>query len=238
MRTNTITISIIAFTVTGAFAQSGSLKGKGQADKKEKLIYAADFRKEIDTSEWIAEIEPQPGSSIYAGDGKLMIDTKGGVTVWLKKRLKGNIQIEYERTVLMGGNKNDRLSDLNQFWMAEDPRNPKLFARNGAFAQYDSLRLYYVGMGGNENTTTRFRKYQGNGDKVLLQEYNDEGHLLKAGRKYSIKIIVSNGTTSFWVDDECYFTYIDPDPLREGYFGFRSVHSRQAIEGFKIYQLP
>jgi hypothetical protein len=237
MKKNVIIMALLVFMATGAFAQSGSLKRKGKAEKGE-LIYAADFKKAIDTNEWIAEIEPQSGSSIYAGDGKLVIDTKGGVTVWLNRRLKGNIQIEYERTVLMDGNANDRLSDLNQFWMAEDPRNPKLFTRNGAFAQYDSLRLYYVGMGGNENTTTRFRKYQGNGDKVVLQEYKDEDHLLKAGRKYSIKIIVSKGTTSFWVDDECYFTYTDPDPLREGYFGFRSVHSRQAIEGFKIYQLP
>jgi hypothetical protein len=70
-----------------------------------------------------------------------------------------------------------------------------------------------------------------------LQEYKDESHLLKAGKEYLIKIIVSDGMSSFWVDDVCYFTYVDPDPLREGYFGFRAVHSRQAIEDFKIYQL-
>jgi rhamnogalacturonan endolyase len=220
------------------FAQSDSPRVIGEAGKKNKLIYAADFTKAIDTSEWVAEIEPQPGSTVYAKDGKLLIDTKGGVTVWLKKRLTGSIQIEYKRTVLVEGSINDRLSDLNQFWMAEDPRNSKLFNRSGEFAQYDSLRLYYVGMGGNSNTTTRFRKYRGNGEKILLQEYKDAGHLLKAGKKYLIKIIVGDGISSFWVDDVCYFTYVDLDPLREGYFGFRAVHSRQVIEDFKIYQLP
>lgn len=238
MKTNTIITAIVIFTITRVIAQPGSPKVNGQADKKSKLIYAADFAEEIDTSEWIAEIEPQPGSSVYAKDGKLMIDTKGGVTVWLKKRLTGNIQIEYKRTVQVDGNINDRLSDLNQFWMAEDPRNSKLFNRSGEFAQYDSLRLYYVGMGGNSNTTTRFRKYQGNGEKILLQEYTDADHLLKAGKKYLIRIIVSDSKSSFWVDDVCYFTYVDPDPLLGGYFGIRAVHSRQAIEDFKIYQLP
>jgi hypothetical protein len=236
-KTNIITTAIITFTIVGVFAQKGSPEANGQTNEKRKLFYAADFTKAIDTSEWVAEIEPQPSSSVYAKDGKLLMDTKGGVTVWLKKRLRGNIQIEYKRTVLVEGNSNDRLSDLNQFWMAEDPRNSNLFGRTGVFAQYDSLRLYYVGMGGNSNTTTRFRKYQGTGEKTLLQEYKDESHLLKAGKEYLIKIIVSDGMSSFWVDDVCYFTYVDPDPLREGYFGFRAVHSRQAIEDFKIYQL-
>lgn len=69
----------------------------------------------------------------------------------------------------MNGGKNDRISDLNQFWMANDPNNYNLFTRNGVFEAYDSLQLYYVGMGGNSNTTTQLRKYRGNGQRVLLQ---------------------------------------------------------------------
>lgn len=238
MRKNIIGILVASLMMTAVCAQPGTHKVNDDTDKKRKLIYAADFNKRIDTNEWISEMEPGPGSSVYTKDGKLLLDTRGGVTVWLNKKLKGNIQIEYKRTVLMEGKSNDRLSDLNQFWMAQDPRNAKLFTRSGVFVQYDSLRLYYVGMGGNDNTTTRFRKYLGNGEKTLLQEYKDEAHLLKAGKKYAVKIIMKDGVTGFWVDDECYFTYADPEPLREGYFGFRSVHARQAIEDFKIYQLP
>jgi hypothetical protein len=131
-KTNTITTAIVTFAIVGAFAQKGSPEVNGQTNEKRKLFYAADFTKAIDTSEWVAEIEPQPSSSVYAKDGKLLMDTKGGVTVWLKKRLRGNIQIEYKRTVLVEGNSNDRLSDLNQFWMAEDPRNSNLFGRTGS----------------------------------------------------------------------------------------------------------
>lgn len=204
----------------------------------QSLLYEADFRKRIDKTEWVIEAASGEDSIVYAKDGKLVIDSKDGIAVWLNKRLEGNIQIEYERTVLMESKKNDRLSDLNQFWMAQDPRSTNLFTRKGAFEEYDSLQLYYVGMGGNSNTTTRFRKYDGKGNRVLLQEHADANHLLKPDKKYKIKIIVQNGTTSFWVDGECYFRYADPRPLRQGYFGFRSVHSRQEVSGFRIYRLP
>jgi hypothetical protein len=237
MKRSAILIGIILLKGIGARAQSDSLAVNDLFSKKRKLIYTADFRKELDKKKWLVEMKPAPGSSVYEQDRKLIIDTKEGVTVWLTKRLKGNILIEYKRAVIMDGKENDRLSDLNQFWMATDPRNPNLFKRNGMFEEYDSLQLYYVGMGGNANTTTRFRKYQGNGEKTLLQEYTDEGHLLKAGKKYAIKIIIHNGVTSFWVDGECYFAYQDPHPLREGYFGFRSTHSRQIVEDLKIYKL-
>ena len=66
--------------------------------------------------------------------------------------------------MISAGGKNDRVSDLNCFWMARDSRNPDdLFAvhRTGKFADYNQLLCYYVGVGGNTNTTTRFRRYIG-----------------------------------------------------------------------------
>ena len=51
--------------------------------------------------------------------------------------------------------------------MASDPESPDdLWARagwrSGIFARCYTLRLYYVGYGGNHNRTTRFRRYDGN----------------------------------------------------------------------------
>ena len=92
------------------------------------------------------------------------IDVPAGCTVWLKQRLDGPVMIEYEATVLRAGGANDRVSDLNCFWMARDSRSPDdLFAtpRSGKFADYNPLKCYYVGLGGNTNTTTRFRRYVG-----------------------------------------------------------------------------
>lgn len=201
------------------------------------LIYSDNFTNPLDTSRWIVEMAPAPNSSVYTQHGKLVLDTKGGVTVWLNMSLSKNIRIEYDRKVVIAGGVNDRLSDLNNFWMARDPRNKNLFTRNGVLESYDSLQLYYVGMGGNSNRTNRFRKYEGNGERKLLQEYTDPAHLLQANKVYHITIVVKNGVTSFWVDGACYFSYKDPAPLLEGYFGFRSTKSHQEITKFRVYQL-
>lgn len=202
------------------------------------VLFKDDFEKGLDTTKWLAEIVPQPNSSVYVRTGKLFLDTKGGVTVWLNLPLSGNYVIEYDRTVLLDSGVNDRVSDLNQFWVASDIRNTNLFTRNGVLESYDSLQLYYVGMGGNTNKTTRFRKYQGTGERTLLQEYADATHLLQANKTYHVKTIVENGTTSFWIDGERYFSYTDPTPLRKGYFGLRSTKSRQAVDNLVIYALP
>lgn len=202
--------------------------------QRKKLICKDDF---IDTGKWIIEMVPTPHSSVYTDHGKLVLDTKGGVTVWLNQLLRGNILIEYKRKVVVAGKVNDRLSDLNQFWMASDPRNKQLFTRTGVLEQYDSLQLYYVGMGGNTNTTTRFRRYEGNGNRTLLQEYKDTAHLLQPNREYKITIMVKNGVSSYFVDDVPYFQFADPAPLTSGYFGFRSTWSRQEISHLRIYQL-
>ncbi|SFD89856.1 hypothetical protein SAMN05518672_103762 [Chitinophaga sp. CF118] len=218
-----IILSILfSFILLSSFAQ------------RKKLLFKDHFG---DSTKWIIEMVPGPHSSVYTDHGKLVMDTKGGVTVWLNLRLRGNIKIEYKRKVLVDGKENDRLSDLNQFWMAEDPRNQNLFTRTGVLEQYDSLQLYYVGMGGNTNSTTRFRKYEGNGTRTLLQEYKDADHLLQKGKEYKITIIVKDGVSSYWVDDVLYFKYADPVPLKSGYFGFRSTWSRQEINHLRIYQL-
>lgn len=201
----------------------------------QRLILEDDFGRGLDTSLWISEIAPEPNSSVYVQDGKLWLDTYGGVTVWLNKPLEGNIAIEYERTVVVDSGANDRLSDLNQFWMATDPSGHELFSRSGIFESYDSLSLYYVGMGGNTNTTTRFRKYEGDGSKPLLYERND--HLLEANRTYHIRTIVKDSVTTFSVDGQVIFSHHDPSPLTRGYFGFRSTWSRQCIDNVRVYQL-
>ena len=202
-----------------------------------KLICSVEFGSKLDSSRWIVEMAPGDNSSVYAQNNKLVLDTKGGVTVWLNQLLEKNIRIEYDRKVVVAGGANDRLSDLNNFWMASDPRNKKLFTRNGVLESYDSLQLYYVGMGGNSNKTTRFRKYEGTGERKLLQEFTDAAHLLQANKVYHIVIVVKNGITSYWVDGLCYFTYKDPAPLQQGYFGFRSTKSHQEVSDFKVFQL-
>lgn len=211
-------------------------QGKEEAGyKRGKLLYKDEF--DAGLKNWVVEAPTSPASKVLVEDGKLVMDVDEGTTVWLDKELSGNLLIEFNRKVIIDGGKNDRLSDLNQFWMASDPRSSDLFTRSGVFSQYDSLLLYYVGMGGNYNSTTRFRKYTGDGERVLYGEFTDKEHLLEPNKEYQIKIVMYNGLTKFFVDGEEYFSYEDPDPLTEGYFGFRTVKSRQEVDDFKVYRL-
>lgn len=243
-----ILLITVIFSMTALYSQNSKptdsvrmnqLKTIQKRKATTKLIFKSDFSKPLESKDWVTEIDSVQGhkSSVYTNKNALVLDTWGGVTVWLNKKLSGNIQIEYDRILKMGKGNNDRISDLNQFWMASDPKNDNLFTRSGEFSEYDDLNLYYVGMGGNSNTTTRFRKYLKPASKPLIKEYTDRKHLLESEKVYHIKIVVKDGTSGFWVNGECYFEYTDPAPLTSGYFGFRSTQSRQEIKNLRIYEL-
>lgn len=125
-------------------------------------LFTENFHEALNTKKWITEMEPLPNSRVFTQDNKLVLDTKGGVTVWYNQVLTGSYEILFKRKVMVANGKNDRLSDLNVFWLAKSPNNSNIFTRTGKFEDYDSLNMYYVGMGGNTNTTTRFRKYEAN----------------------------------------------------------------------------
>lgn len=191
-------------------------------------------------AQWI--VEQQPGGTVTAGDGKLIITDQGGCTVWFRAPLTAPVTISYTATVSSAG----RVSDLNCFWMASDPARPDdLFAaghaRTGKFATYDSLRTYYVGYGGNTNSTTRFRRYDGSGARPLLPEHDRAApeFLLKADQTYHITLVAgADGRVQFIRDGEVVFDWTDPQPLRRGWFGFRTVDSRIEIRDFQVRSLP
>jgi rhamnogalacturonan endolyase len=222
-----IVLALAAFGCQAA-AQCTSWGKPGQ------VVHADDFGGKLDR--WVPEYRARPGSSIGAVGGQLAIDVAGGATLWFKPKLSGNVLISYDRTVVVAGGPNDRLSDLNQFWMASDPRNANLFTRDGTFEQYDALKMYYAGIGGNTNTTTRLRKYAG-GERVLLADLGDPQHLLAPNRRYAVQVAVFEGCTRVLVDGKVYFSHFDPSPLRDGWFGFRTTHSHQLIDNFTVRRL-
>jgi rhamnogalacturonan endolyase len=215
--------------VSGAAASSECRFGERGA-----LVYQDDFEQPLNG--YRLEYAQKPGNLIANRDGRLLIDVDSGATVWLDKELSGNLSITYTRRVVVDGGKNDRLSDLNHFWMARDPANPNLFTRSGTFEEYDKLNLYYAGIGGNGNTSTRLRRY-GAGQRVLLGEHLDPVHLLAPNRDYQVEIAVFEGCTRVRVDGKDYFSYRDPQPYTRGYFGFRTTWSRQTIDNLTIHRL-
>ncbi|MBX8517723.1 hypothetical protein K5D69_23870 [Pseudomonas cichorii] len=200
------------------------------------VVVQDDFQT-FNTRLWSAETELPEQSRVWAEQGRLIMDTRAGMTVWLRQRLSGAYRIEFLRQVLVAGQANDRLSDMNVFWGAHDGEASELIERDGVLESYDSLATWYVGMGGNTNTTTRFRYYDGQGNRPLLGEKLDAAHLLEAGRIYRVRIDVTSSATRYWVDEELLFEQaLDALPAA-GYFGLRSVWSRQAISRFSVQAL-
>jgi hypothetical protein len=187
---------------------------------------------------WRVELEK--GGRVVAEGGVLIIDVPGGATVWLERELIGPVVIEYEATMISAGGPNDRVSDLNCFWMARDARSPQdLFAtpRSGRFADYDQLLCYYAGIGGNANTTTRFRRYIGEQSRrPLLPEHDlsDAKYLLEPNRPYRIRLEAVGGAIAVYRDGVKLFEMQDAEPYVRGHFGFRTVASHMRIREFRV----
>jgi hypothetical protein len=198
-----------------------------------RVLHHDDFTSDL--SNWT--VEQQPGGTVTIEDGKLVIADEGGCTVWFNQRIEAPVIITYTATV----SSQARVSDLNCFWMATDPSRPgDLLApghtRTGAFATYDTLRTDYVGYGGNTNSTTRFRRYNGDGTKPLLPEHDLSApeFLLKPDHPYRIALVVVGSRVQYQRDGELIFDFTDPEPLASGWFGFRTVQSRIEIRDFQV----
>lgn len=187
---------------------------------------------------WVIEAE-QPARVTF-GDG-IDIDTPAGLSLWWRMPLEGPVAIRFDAMAVAEGGPNDQVSDVNAFWMARDPgqADGSVFAkrRSGAFAAYDDLTTYYVGIGGNRNTTTRFRRYVGRtGDRPLLPEHDlrDASHLLVANRWTRVRLVADGGTIAVDRDGKRLFTLADPEPYRRGWFALRTTKSHLRIRNLRI----
>ena len=160
--------------------------------------------------------------------------------------MEGNVTIEYEARIVSDG----RISDLNCFWMASDPKAKDVFTnakrRGGKFVNSYTMRLYYMGFGGNYNSTTRFRCYDGDARGVedaafrpaILREYTDSSHLLRGDHWYKIRLEAINGYARFTIDGECIVDFADPIPQSKGYFGFRTTLAHAQLRNFRYSCKP
>jgi hypothetical protein len=196
---------------------------------------------------WVTEAEQPPRISFLPKDSCLDIVAPKGLTLWYKQPFEGDVTFRYEVCAVAAGDSLDRCSDLNCFWMATDPQRPdNIFARadfrGGVFAKTYSMSLYYMGFGGNSNTTTRFRKYDGNYENFsvfrkrppILKEYTDSAHLIKPNHWYSVEIIARKGVVEYWLDDRQLVNLKDVNPLTRGWFGFRTTQNHLRIRNFSV----
>jgi hypothetical protein len=127
--------------------------------------------------------------------------------------------------------------------MARDSRNKDdLFAvhRSGKFSEYNPLFTYYVGLGGNGNTTTRFRRYVGDAiDRPLLPQ-NDlhaKTDLLIPNKSQLLQLVACDNLIQYYRDGHRLFEMQDPQPYTSGWFGFRTTKSHVQFRSFKVFRL-
>ncbi len=208
----------------------GLLALDARATPPGKVLVRDDFRG-FDGRRWRVEAEKgDPREAATVKDGALLLDARGGLTVWLAQPLDGHYEIAYTCTVLDEGNPGDRVSDMNVFWQARMDR-----PRSGKLDDYDRVPMFYAGIGGNHNTTTRFRRYDGSGERILLQEYTEGPWLLRANHPYRVRIVVDGAGTRLYVDNVQYFA--SRERVGAGLFGLRTTLSRQRIADFAVYSL-
>ncbi|TWI67322.1 hypothetical protein IP91_01435 [Pseudoduganella lurida] len=209
----------------------GLLALEARAAAPGPVLFRDDFRT-FDGKRW--RVEAEAGNAAGAAtvrDGALVLDAPAGLTVWFTEPLSGHYEIAFTRTVPLTGTTGERLSDLNVFWQARPAG-----AVSGKLADYDGIPMFYAGIGGNANTTSRFRHYDGSGKRILLQEYLDAPWLLKANQPYHVRIVVDGGGTRLYVDNVPYFA--SPERLGPGLFGLRTTLSRQLVSDFTVHRLP
>lgn len=196
-----------------------------------------DFRRDL--SQWAVEAERPAKVSLR--DGILDIDAPAGITLWFRPELQAPVTIDYRVLAVAEGGPNDAVSDVNAFWMATDPAAPDGSVldrpRSGAFADYDALRTYYVGIGGNRNTTTRLRRYIGRaGDRPILPQHDrsDRAALLEPNRWTHVRLIADGRHIAVERDGKPLFALDDTEPYLHGHFGLRTTKSHLRIRDFTV----
>ncbi|MCG8580191.1 MAG: DUF1080 domain-containing protein [Bacteroidales bacterium] len=238
MRIYYLTTLLIALLSACSSNNNSKITIKG-TELYSEITYSEDFTDNM--NKWT--VEQREGGSVQIADGQMDIDDANGCTVWFNEKLKGNLIIEYDATVINKGGKNDRVSDLNCFWMATDMNNEDFFVhsdkRGGKFQNYHDLKLYYVGLGGHNNTKTRFRRYAGGGERPCLPEHDlsDEAFLITPNANNHIRIVVYNKHIQYYRNGQLIYDFEDQMPYSEGYFGIRTYKNHMTVDNFKVYSL-
>lgn len=227
------------------------------------LLIAFCYAVVLNAQQWTVEAEDAQSYVKWDAKGVADIYAPKGLTLWCNDLMEGNTVIEYEAMIMAdktlrdetkpcrilqtdkGGAKKGksakhdealRISDLNCFWMAD-----RMNSCGARFVNNYALSMYYVGYGGNYNTTTRFRRYNGDARGVdsaqyrpgILKEYTDPAHLLVPDKWYSIRLEQIDGKVRYYVDGELLVDYLDLKPLVRGYFGFRTTFAHARLRNFR-----
>ena len=237
MRQTLMTLEPVCRRDLLAFAAALPLAACARERREGPSVPTDDFRHGL--GQW--QVEAEAHAKVRADQGVLDIESQEGITLWFRTPLVAPVAIEYEVMAVAESGPLDQVSDVNAFWMATDPAAPggSVLAakRSGAFAGYDMIRTYYVGIGGNRNTTTRMRRYVGAaGNRPILPEHDrsDRAALLEPNRWICLRLIATAQGAAVERDGQRLFTLEDPAPYTRGHFGLRTTRSHLRVRNFRV----
>ncbi len=187
------------------------------------LLAEDDFK---DLEKWVVQLEERKGAaSVQAKDGTLdCIVPDRGCTVWFREKLKTRVAMTYE-VICPGAKDSDKgmqASDLNCFWIANDPEG-QLFDRkkfSGKFSDYDGMIGYYASTGGGRNTTTRMRRYPRELDGkpvehlALTARDGKPGFLIKPDRVMKVQLVAYDDVIQYIVNGELVYEVSGGDKIQ------------------------
>lgn len=250
----------VVWTVAGALAVGALLAACGGSD--DATIASDDFTQGL--AQWKIEQQSAAGT-VTATGGVLDIVQPSGATLWFRQKFTGDYEITFSATPVpisfAGTAFVDRISDLNMFWNAVDPRiasgDPTQNSFDGSLNAYNPVRLYYVGYGANGNTTTRLRRNDGTASRPQITGYATPASATaedRAGGMTAATTLIANqatrvrivsraatasdpATLQWYANGVLVFSYADPAPYREGWFALRTTTSHWQIRDFQVRRL-
>jgi hypothetical protein len=196
-------------------------------DPTRQLIAKDDF---ADATQWSAE----GAGTHWCEEGKLFMDCLtngragiGGMTLWFKPELKGDIYISYETLVLEPENWNN----LNFFLMGRtlDGRLPSEADFNGDYGQYHKEAQTYIG-----TLTYRWSRMRKDpGFHVISEDLETTGEV---NQKYFFEITKRGGILEWRINGKLVHRAEDNDPYQSGQFALRSAGTLSWVRNLRIYQ--
>jgi len=190
------------------------------------------------SDQWVIEKQSPDVVVTFAGE-IIDVDTPEGITLWYKEPLEIPLRIDFEVLAVADGGPNDHISDINAFWMATNADGSSVLdrPRSGTFGEYDTMRGYYVGIGGNRNSTTRMRRYVGEaGNRPILPEHDlsEPEHMIEPNTWIQISLLAEKEFFAVERDGKRIFTYALAEPYTRGHFGLRTTKSHLRYRNIRI----
>jgi hypothetical protein len=187
-----------------------------------------------DLRNWVVQIEQGRGkgeATVEVSDSAMHCVLPGrGCTVWYRRKLPSRVTIVYD--VLCPtpkpGAEGLQPRDINNFWMASDPKNPErgLFDSeryNGGFGSYDKMHGYYASTGGGgavANRTTRMRRYprEVDGRPAVHLALNDKdgkpGYLITPDKVMTVQLVAYDDVVQYIVDGKLNYEIARGDAIQ------------------------